>query len=66
MIVMSEGLLPNSKYVKMGHEEVGFTPIYSNSLPSSTPDSLMPPPPPPPPPPSFASSGIHVFLVKIS
>ena len=46
MIVMSEGLLPNSKYVKMGHEEVGFTPIYSNSLPSSTPDSLMPPPPP--------------------
>ena len=62
MIVMSEGLLPNSKYVKMGHEEVGFTPIYSNSLPSSTPDSLMPPPPPP----SFASSGIHVFLVKIS
>ena len=47
MIVMSEGLLPNSKYVKMGHEEVGFTPIYSNSLPSSTPDSLMPPPPPP-------------------
>ena len=62
MIVMSEGLLPNSKYVKMGHEEVGFTPIYSNSLPSSPPDSLMPPPPPP----SFASSGIHVFLVKIS
>ena len=49
MIVMSEGLLPNSKYVKMGHEEVGFTPIYSNSLPSSTPDSLMPLPPPPPP-----------------
>ena len=50
MIVMSEGLLPNSKYVKMGHEEVGFTPIYSNSLPSSTPDSLMPPPLPPPHP----------------
>ena len=24
MTVMSEGLLPNSKYVKIGHEEVGF------------------------------------------
>ena len=61
MIVMSEGLLPNSKYVKMGHEEVGFTPIYSNSLPSSTPDSLMPPPLPPPPHPASRVLGYTYF-----